>query len=423
MFYPFVDTFLAKKFGAFVLHIEHRFYGQSQPIDPVLVKNSELAKYHTAHQALKDHIVILKTYQEFLGCSRDKKSKKYCPVMSVGGSYPGFLSALMRQHYDEYVDIGYASSAPLLLYAMEADQFGYMEKVTNTTDKASPGCAQAVRETLAEVDDLIRAAPDHVAFAHNELNVCPYNLPNYINSNDLLSKEIMMIVEYTFADWVMGFYPPEDPDTDLAYMCGKIFQNETLDALEKMNELWHHLDNIDETMECFDMTSQMPDGPHASISGADWSGIGYGYDGDMFDIHCCHTLTPQVGFSHKSMFPYRKWTLEWLTDHCVRRFDVVPDPYKLVREFKFNDLAGDGVTRVLFTNGMNDIWMMGSYLESLSDSIIAVNIPSGAHHSELNHYDEDTYPKEVPKDMVKAHAKITKILDGWFDDIFKKMKH
>jgi len=48
---------------------------------------------------------------------------------------------------------------------------------------------------------------------------------------------------------------------------------------------------------------------------------------------------------------------------------------------------------------------------------------SGAHHSEPNCCDADTYPNEVPKDMVKAHAKITRILDSWFGDIFKKMKH
>ena len=83
-----------------------------------------------------------------------------------------------------------------------------------------------------------------------------------------------------------------------------------MDSLEKMNGLWHHLDNIDKTVECFDVTNQMFDGPHASVSGADWSDIGHGHDGDMFDFHCGVTLTPQVGFLHKRMFPHRKWTLE-----------------------------------------------------------------------------------------------------------------
>ncbi|CAB9501148.1 Lysosomal Pro-X carboxypeptidase [Seminavis robusta] len=420
LFYPFVDTFLAKKFGAYVLHPEHRFYGQSQPVDALLLTHDDLKKYHTARQAMLDFITIVKTYQEKLGCSPHKHSKHYCPVISVGGSYPGFLSAVMRLHYPDTIDIGYASSAPLLLYSMDADQWGYMEKVTKVTDSARPGCAEAVRQTLAEVHEAILASDDYVQFAHEKLNVCPGTLPVYIHSNDLLSKEAMMIVEYTFADMNMGFYPPDDT-TDLVFTCDRIFQNETMDSFGKIQEFWKHLeDNIDTTLPCFDMSSQMPDGPRATISGSDWSGVGPGYDGMMFDFHCCSTLTPALGFSHKSMFPYRKWTLEWLTEHCLDRFDVVPDPLKLVHEFKFDDLVGQGASRILFTNGMNDIWSEGSYLESLSDSIIAINMPNGAHHSELYYMNEDGIDTD---DVMQAHDDIADVLEGWLKEIKKKMVH
>lgn len=216
----------------------------------------------------------------------------------------------------------------------------------------------------------------------------------------------------------MDFYPP-DEDADLTQRCIKIFQNENMNSFEKLSEFWFHLeDNINPTLPCFDMSSQLPDGHRATISGSDWSGVGPGYDGMMFDFHCCSTLTPAVGFSDKSMFPYREWTLEWLTDHCVDRFDVVPDPYKLVDEFKFDDLVAQGATQILFTNGMNDIWSMGSYLESLSDDLPVINIPNGAHHSELGnlgHY--------VTKDLAKAQDEITDILEGWLKEIKHKMTH
>ena len=421
MFYPFVDVYLAKRFGAYVLHPEHRFYGESQPVDPLFLRNSDLKKYHTAHQAMKDHITIVKTYQEALGCSENKNSRHYCPVISVGGSYPGFLSAIMRLHYDDVIDIGYASSAPLWLYSMDADQFGYMEKVTNVTDKAAPGCANSVRKTLAEVDKAIRAADDFKEFAYTKLNVCPHSIPRYIDSNDLFAKEAMMIVEYTFADWNMDFYPPDDRDTNLAYMCRKIFLDDSMDSFAKMKEFWYHVpDNVDDSLPCFDMSSQLPDGPRATISGSDWSGVGPGYDGMMFDFHCCSTLTPAVGFSEKSMFPYRKWTLEWLTDHCLSRFDVVPDPLKLVREFKFDDLIGQGASRILFTNGGNDLWSMGSPLKTMSDSIIAINMPNSAHHSELYHYNSEGVDTE---DVMKAHDDITDILEGWLEEIKRGMTH
>lgn len=273
MFYPFVDKYLAKRFGAFVLHPEHRFYGESQPFGLYSLTNDDLKSYFTTRQAILDMLSIVKTYQIQLGCSLDKESKGYCPVISVGGSYPGFLSALMRLHYPDIVDIAYASSAPLLLYGMEADQFGYFDVVSEVADKASLGCQAAVKKTLAEVDEAIRANDDHVRFAHDQLNICPGTLPNYIKTNDLLSKEAMMIAEYTFANANMFFYPP-DNYTYLAELCD-VFQDESKDSLGKMREFWNHLeDNISPTLECFDMVSQLPDGPHARISGADWSGVG-----------------------------------------------------------------------------------------------------------------------------------------------------
>jgi hypothetical protein len=282
MFYPFVDTYLARQFGAYVLHIEHRFYGQSQPIDPLMLTHDELKKYHTAKQAMHDFITLVQIYQERLGCSPIKTSRRYCPVIAVGGSYPGFLAAVMRLHYSDVIDIGYASSAPLLLYSMDAGQFGYMERVTKVADKASPGCSDAVRKTLTEVDEAIRASHDFAEFAYTKLNVCRGTLPKYIDSSDLLSKETMMIVEYTMADANMDYYPP-GRDTQLADYCIEIFQNETLDSYGKLKEFWYNLeDNIDPTLPCFDMSSQVPDGPHATISGSDWSGVGPGYDGMMF---------------------------------------------------------------------------------------------------------------------------------------------
>lgn len=423
MFYPFVDTHMAEKFGALVLHVEHRFYGESQPLDPLLVTTDDLKKFHTARQSMLDHIDVVRYFQKKMGCSLHKSSKKYCPVISVGGSYPGFLSAVMRLHYPDVIDIGYASSAPLALYAMEADQFGYMDLVTNVTDKASPGCAEAVRQTLKDVDDAIRASSNDPQsdnyfrkFAYKNLNMCPGTVPAYINSTDLLSKETMMIVEYTFGVWNMFYYPPSE-DRNLVRICKHVFQNPNMTSFEKISEFWYHLENnADEDMACFDMSSQMPDGPRSSISGSDWSGVGLGYDGYMFDFHCCSTLTPAVGFSAESMFPYRKWTLEWLTEHCLSRFDVTPQPKKLVNEFKFDDLVGQGASRILFTNGMNDLWSQGSYLESLSDSILTINIEDGAHHSELGHFDDAT---DTTK---KAQRKIYKILNGWLNDIYDEMK-
>lgn len=410
-FYPFVEEHLASKFGAFCLHPEHRFYGPFRPTNDT--STEVLLKLLTPQQAMADMLAITKHYQKKLGCSFDHSSKDYCPVITVGGSYPGFLAAIMRLLYPDVVDIGYGSSAPLRLYSQQADQFSYFDIVTSSAEKASTGCAAAVRDTLDEVDSAIRSNPNFTEVA-TKLNICKGSIPAYIDSNELFSEEIMQIVADTFADLNMFNYAKIANQTKETKMC-YLFQNETLDSYEKLAEFWKRLEfGVDPSETCFDMSSQLPAGPNATISGGDWSGDGPGRDGMMFDFQCCTTLTPAIGYSKESMFPYRKWTLEWLTQHCLSRFNVVPRPTELVDEWKFNDLVGQGATRILFTNGLNDLWSAGSYLEDLSETIVAVNMPNGAHHSELKY--TNTQHMDT-KDVMEAHDEITDILAAWLKEI------
>jgi lysosomal Pro-X carboxypeptidase len=106
--------------------------------------------------------------------------------------------------------------------------------------------------------------------------------------------------------------------------------------------------------------------------------------------------------------------MEWLTQHCLSRFNVVPKPYQLVYEWKFNDLVGQGASRILFTNGRNDMWSAGSYLEDISDSILTINMPNGAHHSELSHANAQNLDTDDVRD---AHDEIVDILSRWLDEV------
>lgn len=116
MLYPFVTEVLAKKFGAAVLEIEHRFYGPYVPVENAT--SDELLKLLTPAQALEDMVQLTKHVRdtEFTDCSPDRDSPNYCPIVTVGASYPGFLSFLLRIVHGDFVDISYASSAPLYMY-------------------------------------------------------------------------------------------------------------------------------------------------------------------------------------------------------------------------------------------------------------------------------------------------------------------
>ena len=112
------------------------------------------------------------------------------------------------------------------------------------------------------------------------------------------------------------------------------------------------------------------------------------------------------------MFPPRDWTLEWLQQHCQDRFGTTPEPDALKDRYGFDDLTK--ASRLLFTNGIQDGWSVGSILTNISESVLAVSMVNGAHHSDLTHEgpsEKDTY------DVKKAHKQIIAIVEQWLDEL------
>ena len=118
------------------------------------------------------------------------------------------------------------------------------------------------------------------------------------------------------------------------------------------------------------------------------------------------------------MFPKRKWTYEGLTKYCESRYgsEVTPQPYALVEDMGFDDLVGKGASRILFTNGLQDMWSGASYLETVSEAneILSLNFENGAHHSDLSHVGPSDNDSE---DIRLGFVKITNILAKWLDEI------
>ncbi|KAL3757170.1 hypothetical protein ACHAWU_004602 [Discostella pseudostelligera] len=426
MLYPFVTQHLAPYFGAAVIEIEHRFYGPYQPIVGRTATVEELIELLTPQQAMADMVRLTSVFKDRIDCSSHRPSNEYCPVISVGGSYPGFLSAMFRLVYPNFVDISYAASAPLKLYDQSADQNVYYDTVTKAAERLSPGCADTVRTTLREAKKLIELSPS-VQDAVKSMKMCVDSVPEYITNVTILSDDVMMAVGFTFADYDMDAYPP-GPDLGLYKAC-QVFQDEqTVSALEKVANFFQ-LSNeddeaggevgekeVDDDNGCFDLSTFLPDGDNPRIATSDWSGSGAGSDGKMWDFQLCTTLIDPIGFSSESMFPPRKWTYKDLTEYCHLRYGekVVPQPFALVRNTGFDDLVRANASHILFTNGMQDMWSGGSYLEDLSDTILALNFENGAHHSDLSHVGPSENDTE---DIREGFVKITNILETWLHEI------
>lgn len=91
-----VAEVLAARFNALVVEPEHRFYGESLPIPPPWTPEEH--GLLTPQQALADLAVFVEDRRQAHNCS-SRPGPRYCPVVTFGGSYPGFLSAMMRVRY------------------------------------------------------------------------------------------------------------------------------------------------------------------------------------------------------------------------------------------------------------------------------------------------------------------------------------
>ena len=420
-FYPWVVDVLAPKFKALVIEPEHRFYGESLPFGNASYGNKAM-RLLTPQHALDDAVALLVSTRKARGCTASGKG--YCPVITFGGSYPGWMSAMMRLRYPGVVDGAYAASAPMRFYSQEVSQYAYYEVVTSSARRVDAKCPAAVLSALTLINNA--SSSDLIS----RLDLCQ-PLPPYMAAGDAtLRAELQMVFAYTFADLNMGNYPP-GPETGLSRACARFLKGAGSEASQwsSLRETLHGDASLGARAatslgspraavaagKCFDLSGQLPSGANGTISCGDWSGCGTGTNGRSWDYETCTFLVEQIGTNGRTdMFPPRAWSLDWLTRHCAARFGVVPSPTRLVDEWGFDarGLVRQGTTRILFTNGLNDGWSAGGYLSDVDPKheLLTLNMANGAHHSDLSH--SLPGPQDTP-DVTEARAKATVILERW----------
>ncbi|KAJ1898055.1 hypothetical protein LPJ66_002990 [Kickxella alabastrina] len=136
-------TELAESTNGILVAVEHRFFGQSNPM-PDLSASS--LKYLTLDNTLEDFAQIIraaKTSPETLFPSANVSTNS--TVIFTGGSYGGAIAAWMRAKYPELVTAAWSSSAPVYSYRefYQLDQaFGKHLETRGCSDEF----AQAVKD-------------------------------------------------------------------------------------------------------------------------------------------------------------------------------------------------------------------------------------------------------------------------------------
>ncbi|GLT39214.1 hypothetical protein SLA2020_134200 [Shorea laevis] len=135
---------LAKKFGAAVVSLEHRYYGKSSPFKSMTTEN---LRYLSSKQALFDLAVFRQWYQESLNLKLNRRSVEIeNPWFVFGVSYPGALSAWFRLKFPHLTCGSLASSAVVLAV------YNYTEFDQQVGESAGPECKAALQETTQLVE-------------------------------------------------------------------------------------------------------------------------------------------------------------------------------------------------------------------------------------------------------------------------------
>ncbi|XP_022741136.1 probable serine protease EDA2 [Durio zibethinus] len=133
---------LAKKFGAAVVSLEHRYYGKSSPFKSHTTEN---LKYLSSKQALFDLAIFRQWYQESLNLKQNKRDSEN-PWFVFGISYPGALSAWFRLKFPHLTCGSLASSAVVLAV------YNFTDFDKQIGESAGPECKAALQEITQLVD-------------------------------------------------------------------------------------------------------------------------------------------------------------------------------------------------------------------------------------------------------------------------------
>jgi len=419
----------AEEFGADIVFVEHRYYGGSLPFgDATYNGTASNLKFLRVEQALADYALFMRDYNE--ACPKTGHKSK---VVVFGGSYGGILAALLRMRYPTIFHMAVAASAPIPeAVAMQVDPNSFYEAITNDARDADSRCPGAVQKAFARLHELFHSGKqsdlDHV---QKTFSLC----------KPLKSEEWSHFMQYARNAWTemaMCDYPyPSSflaplPAWPVKAACEAVLsgseEDDFVSGLAKAVSMPYaapsqlrrsDLENMlagsnEEASSCLDMYKLF-------IACADQTGCGTGSDATAWDYQMCADMNIIVSSNNKTdMFPERKWALDDLQEYCTKTYQVLPRPRDMQGRFGVldylpssssaldKDIIGSAYSNIIFSNGMLDPWHPGGYLEDLSETVVAIKIPLGAHHLDLRAANKDD-----PQCVIDARAQEKALMQKW----------
>lgn len=418
---------VARKHGAKVLYLEHRFFGQSKPFgkEAFLISPDRVGLL-SMEQSMADYVAIIEQY------------RGNGPVLTFGGSLSGTMAVMMRVQYPTLIDMAFASSAPILGVVGVADQFAWRKRLTqNFAELGGSDCPELVRRGFA-------------AF---------YNIPQ--RNNDKL-KEVFALCDgpITHDHWdkliraawqeleSLGNFPYPEHKSRIPLVCRlmrEVPKGEDERIFAKLLNLgpWGG-QGVRRPAKCLNLriavgpeavSTRPPDEPRAAVlaggrgsaaiaarpggasaaAGSDWI-VGWSY------MACTEVVHPIGANGVTDFFPAYNWSAQQLTAACQHQWGVTPDFQYLSRKIDLDvERAGAYPVpkqskavagRILFSSGSRDPWGTMVPTRGWAEDVVVVPVPGGGHCSDLA-----TPTPEDSMEMREARGNISAVLGRWIMEI------
>ncbi|EDQ86644.1 uncharacterized protein MONBRDRAFT_10725 [Monosiga brevicollis MX1] len=415
----------AKDFGAYLIFIEHRYYGKSQPFSP---GTAGCMNWLTSEQAMADYAVLLRWFKA-------THQMEDVPTIGFGGSYGGMLAAWFRRKFPDVVDGVISASAPIWAFANLTpayDDDGFAQIVTNDATPAS-GAAAACAANFKQGQKLIIDTASSAAGLANLTSI--FRLCNPLQSlNDAYS--LLYWVQEPWSYMAMGNFPyPSSyllhglgmlPAWPVRVACESLADSslpdqppDLLDAMRAALDIYY---NYTHAETCYDLsdapeTATLMRPRKAFLRQQGTLGGPEACTGDWDYQYCTEMVMPSTQGTDKDMFwPLEKFDLASLTASCQSTWGVKPRQNWATTYLASKDLTD--LTNVVFSNGHYDPWRAGGVVQNVSDSVVSIIIPSGAHHIDLMFS-----TPEDPEDVTVARAFEVSHMRRWVDQKLKARRH
>lgn len=377
---------IAPEFNAMLVFAEHRYYGESLPFGPDTYKNVSLLNYLTSEQALADFAENIRYLKTTIPGAENS------PVIAFGGSYGGMLAAWLRIKYPNVIIGALASSAPIWQFTGLTPCNAFYDVTSKTWLDASTTCVDNVHRSYNVLAAIAESAGGF-EFIQKAFGLCTpleskYDLQTFMDFLVEMYTNFAM-VNYPYPASFLADLPAWPIKVACSYLSDPLDGKSLLLALGKVTNLYY---NFTGNTKCVNWTDN---------GGGDQS---LGYQG--WDYQSCTEMVMPMCSNNTNMFYNIPWDFQEVSDKCFQKFQVRPRENWVALEYWAKQLKD--TSNIIFSNGLYDPWSSGGVMESISDTVVAIQIPYAAHHLDLR----GSNPLDT-RAVISARIQEKNILRNW----------